>query len=182
MGLRNRNQFKDKICFFVTTTCHHWICFLGTVKRKLIVAESLNFVQKKYNISILGYVIMPNHIHLLLYFNIDNKLSDAMRDLKKYTSTHIRKDIEASGDHSLFEKLKLDNGPHVFKVWQDRFDDVWIGDRKILETKLDYIHFNPLQAHWNLVKEPEEYIFSSASFYNQNNNTPVFITDYRNYF
>jgi putative transposase len=64
-------------------------------------------------------------------------------------------------------KLKVNNGPHIFKVWQDRVDDVWMGDKKLPETKLDYIHFNLLQAHWNLMKEHEAYLFSSASFINR---------------
>ena len=46
-----------------------------------------------------------------------------------------------------------------------RFDDVWLEDRTLVETKIDYIHDNPLQEHWNLAELPELYPYSSAAFY-----------------
>jgi len=49
---------------------------------KNIVIESINFVNKKYETDILGYVIMPNHIHLIIYFKQKNELSNWMRDMK----------------------------------------------------------------------------------------------------
>jgi putative transposase len=48
---------------------------------------------------------------------------------------------------------------------QDWFDDVKLRSRKGLETKLNYIHENPLQEQWNLVDSPEKYPSSSAAFY-----------------
>src|SRR6478735_4312150 len=83
MGLRGRNQFLDEECFFVTTTCYNWYKLLEMETCKLIVSESINFLNDKYFAATLGYVIMPNHIHLILYFKKGNQLSNWMRDLKK---------------------------------------------------------------------------------------------------
>jgi hypothetical protein len=47
------------------------------------------------------------------------------------------------------------------------------------EQKLDYIHRNPLQEHWNLAKRPEDHYWSSASFYELGGNDFGFLTDYR---
>ncbi|HRO43059.1 MAG TPA: transposase [Flavipsychrobacter sp.] len=52
----------------------------------MIVVGSLNFCAEKYKADILGYVFMPNHLHLIIYFREDNHLSDLMRDFKKLTS------------------------------------------------------------------------------------------------
>lgn len=76
-----------------------------------------------------------------------------MRDFKKYTSVQIRKQVEAV-ETSLLDKLRIDQKDRVFQIWKDRFDDVWLKSREVLETKLAYIHSNPLQQHWNLVKSP----------------------------
>ena len=51
-----------------------------------------------------------------------------------------------------------------------------------LETKLDYIHMNPLQEHWNLVSAPEDWLYSSALFYELAKQPAVIITDYREFF
>lgn len=55
-------------------------------------------------------------------------------------------------------------------------------DRKILEQKLDYIHLNPLQAHWNLVTDPNDYYFSSSSFYELEDNRFSWLTHYMDVF
>lgn len=129
-----------------------------------VISESLTFCNKKYNASILGYVIMPNHLHLILHFEKCEKRSSYLRDFKKFTSTKIRKEIERLHPEHLY-KLKYSTRSQVFKVWQDSFDEFGLKSKSILEQKLDYIHNNPLQEHWNLVKEPQEYNYSSASFY-----------------
>jgi putative transposase len=181
MGLRNRKLFLEKKCFFVTTSCYKHLKLLESSSCKLIIANSLNFIALKYKISILGYVIMPNHIHVLFYFNEENKLSDSMRDLKKFCAFEIRKYLEFS-ESSLLNLIRIENDKQVFKVWEDRFDDVWIGSKELLETKLEYIHQNPLQSHWNLSEYPENYKYNSAAFYLGNLENVVDLTDYRDIF
>ncbi|MBS1489808.1 MAG: transposase [Bacteroidetes bacterium] len=182
MALRGRTHFLDEQCFFVTTTCYNWYHLLKADACKKIVSDSINFLNKKYESSTLGYVIMPNHLHLIIYFNKTNQLSNWMRDLKKFTSVMIRQEIDRSGDLVLLEKLRVPKMKQVFKVWQDRFDDVYLASKKVLEMKLEYIHTNPLQEHWNLVSRPELWHDSSAMFYELSEQPQVVITDYRDYF
>ena len=182
MALRGRTGFLDEECFFVTTTCHNWYHLLETDASRQLVSDSINFLNKKYESVTLGYVIMPNHIHLIIYFNKTNQLSNWMRDLKKFTSVMIRQQIEKSGNLELLEKLRVPEMKQVFKVWQDRFDDVYLTSKKILETKLEYIHTNPLQEHWNLVSRPESWPDSSAMFYELGTQPKVTIKDYRDLF
>ena len=94
----------------------------------------------------------------------------------------IRQEIEKSGNLELLEKLRVPEMKQVFKVWQDRFDDVYLTSKKILETKLEYIHTNPLQEHWNLASRPESWLDSSAMFYELGAQPKVTITDYRDLF
>ena len=98
-------------------------------------------------------------------------MSAFIRDFKKYTSVQIRLRLEQA-DYDV-EKLRIESGG--LKIWQDRFDELYIRDRKHLEEKLDYMHSNPLQAHWGLSQSPEEYPYSSASYYmgNEKNNDVV---------
>lgn len=116
MGLRNRTKLDDYSCFFVTTTCHKWLNLLIYDDCIKLLYGSLLFVNKKYSGNIIGYVIMANHIHLIVYFPQENKLSDYMRDFKKYTSVHIRKIVEKQAGNEIIEQLKYSLGNQKFKV------------------------------------------------------------------
>ena len=105
-----------------------------------------------------------------------------MRDLKKFTAVRIRQEIERVGNVDLLERLRIPERKQVFKVWEDRFDDVVISDSKTLNIKLDYIHFNPLQEHWRLAARPEDYEFSSAKYYESAAQGPCQVTDFREFF
>lgn len=105
-----------------------------------------------------------------------------MRDLKKFTSVMVRQQIEKSGNIDLREKLRVPERKQVFKVWQDRFDDLYLANKKLLEMKLEYIHSNPMQEHWNLVNKPEDWPYSSAMFYELSKQPLVMVTDYREFF
>ena len=173
MGLRYRNTVKEYQCFFVTTTSKDWLSLFIDDKYYHLICDSLRFVNKQYKASIMAYVIMPNHLHIIVYFKFDNKLSDYMRDFKKFTSGEIRRMLEKDGHINLLNKLRYDHREQKFKIWQDRFDDVYLESINVIETKIDYIHENPVKK--GLVKLPEEYKYSSAAFYilDQECNMPV---------
>ena len=163
MPLRDRTRLLDYSCFFITTTCHEWLHLFQSEKYFSLLYSSLNFVNEKYKAQIVAYVFMTNHIHFIVYFHEENHLSDYMRDFKKYTSVHIRKFIEADGQIELLNKLRYSGGEQKFKVWMDRFDDVVIRSTKVLLTKMQYIHLNPVRKE--LAQYPEDYKHSSAGFY-----------------
>ena len=170
MPLRHRSRFLDYSCFFVTTTCNAWYHLLVTEDHFNLLYDSLAFVNRKYQASIVAYVFMPNHIHLIVYFHQENHLSAYMRDFKKYTSAYIRKMLEDSHQDRLLYKLRYHDGKRQkYKVWEDRFDDVVIRNGRILMIKFNYIHKNPVKK--GLSERPEDYIHSSASYY-ENDTVP----------
>ena len=177
MGLRDRNRFNDQNIFFITTTCNKWLKLLSVGNSIKIVCESLNFCCTKYEVQLLGYVIMPNHIHFIAFFPKPENRSDFMRDFKKFTATHIRKEVEVFAPF-LLEELRYEKGKQMFKVWQDRFDELYLKSRELTEQKLTYIHNNPLQEHWRLVDDPKAYKYSSANFYETGKQGVLSVTHY----
>jgi putative transposase len=180
MGLRNKKFYHDRNIFFITTTCHQWLPLLSMGNSMEILSESLNFCSNKYLANILGYVLMPNHIHLILHFAKGANRIDLMRDFKKFTSTKVRQEIEKYAPEKL-EKLRYHKDNQVFKVWKEQFDELYLISRELLEVKLDYIHNNPLQSHWNLANRPEEYLYSSARFYEEGIQNKVVVSHYMNF-
>ena len=182
MGLRNRQLFKDEKCFFVTTSCIKWKRLIQFSNSYDTIVKSLIFVNQKYDAVVLGYVIMPNHIHIILYFKHQNRLSSYMRDFKKYTSTRIRQNLDQYKRNAILESIRSDKKNRAFQVWHDRFDDVYLADPRHLEIKLEYIHTNPLQEHWGLTDQPEKYPFSSAQFYETGIQNSLKVEHYSKYF
>ena len=180
MGLRDRYLYHDRQIFFITTTCYRWLSLLSIGGGFKTVSQSLKFCCNKYEANILGYVLMPNHLHFIIHFHEGSKRIDFMRDFKKFTSTKIRKEVEAHHPE-LLESLRYHKKNQVFKVWQDRYDEVYLEGRKLLEIKLDYIHNNPLQDKWALVKSAEDYLHSSAGFYETGVNNIIAIKHYVDY-
>jgi putative transposase len=111
----------------------------------MIIINSLIFCLKKYEADLIAYALMPNHIHLILFYNGKADVSGFMRDLKKYTSVKIRQLLEKDGRNETIEKLKYEKDGQKFKIWKERFDAVIIRHKNVLLTKVKYIHNNPVR-------------------------------------
>jgi putative transposase len=103
-----------------------------------------------------------------------------MRDFKKYTAAKILQEIKQSQPEQL-ETLLYQQYSQKFKVWQDRFDEVYLESKTLLEVKLDYIHNNPIQSHWNLAKKPSDYSYSSAMFYEKGMQNNILVEHYMDF-
>ena len=145
MGLRFPQQ-KYGTCFFVTTTFKKW-AHLGNVSDLYsALVESLVFCAKKYNALIAGYVLMPTHIHLLIFIE-GSRIAGFMRDFKKFIAQKVVKDLKGSSS----------------SVWMPRYDRVVIYSDKVLREKLNYIHHNPVRS--GLVQNAKDWQWSSAGDY-----------------
>jgi REP element-mobilizing transposase RayT len=113
------------------------------------------------------FVIMPNHIHIIVRFSEKYPLSDVMRDFKKFTARQIYHQFSAQGNNDVLEVLKQagEKAKQEYKVWEDSYDARDIFSIEFLQQKMDYIHYNPCQPHWKLVESPEQYLWSTAGFY-----------------
>jgi len=151
--------------YFITTSAikHLPIFSIDTIPE--IILDNLEFYRKKYGFKLHAYVIMPTHIHLLLWVPENISISDILRDFKKYTSVQI-KQILLETD-SKYLPLLMEEGKKYknqeFKLWQPRSDKVLIESENILGIKLNYIHQNPVRK--NYVQYAEEYPYSSAIDY-----------------
>jgi REP element-mobilizing transposase RayT len=149
--------------YFVTFTVHQWVDVFTRSVYIDIVIESLRFCQQHKGLKIYAWVIMSNHIHLILRSET-NKLSDIVRDFKKYTSTQIVNAIENNPKESrrswLLWLLRKDD---KIWFWEEGYHGVEITTPDFFQSKLNYIHLNPVRA--NIVEKAEDYKYSSAADY-----------------
>ena len=129
-----------------------------------MLLDSLLRYNEIYEVKLLGYVIMPNHVHLIILFTGSVRLSGYMRDVKKYSSVLIRDFLLVSHPNESY-KINFIHREQLHKIWQDGFHRKEIFTTGFLQQKLNYIHMNPLQEHWKLVDVPEAYKYSSANYY-----------------
>jgi putative transposase len=151
-GLKRHQREGDD--HFITFSCYHRKPHLSTEASRDIFLDSLELTRRRYNIEVLGYVVMPEHVHLLVSEPIDNEipLSKALQSLKLSVSKRLT--------------------PRPF--WQVRYFDFNVFTRDKLVEKLKYMHHNPVIR--GLVKRPEDWPWSTYRLYQSNEPTPVQIT------
>lgn len=111
-----------------------------TLRSRDIFEENLEQVRRWYGMYVIGYVVMPEHVHLLISEPARKDLAVTLQMLKQITSRKLRT-------------------PKLAQFWQVRYYDfpVWTEKKRI--EKLRYIHRNPISR--GLALEPQDWKWSS---------------------
>jgi REP element-mobilizing transposase RayT len=141
---------------------------------------------KKKGMNIISYVIMPNHMHFLIYIPDQappvNKL---IGNGKRFMAYEIVKRLKQKNETGILQKLsscvpereRRKNKLH--NVFEPSFDAKAIVTEKFLVQKLNYIHANPISGKWDLVNDYRKYPYSSAGFYEIENYNGYMPTHYK---
>jgi putative transposase len=146
---------------FVTFSCYQRLPLLGTAYARSLFLEALAPIRARYDFLLVGYVVMPEHVHLLIGESAKGNPSVVLRVLKQRVSRDLRntKNIEIAEQKDLSPR-----GNRVLPCfWQDRFYDFNVYSAKKKKEKLEYMHGNPVKR--GLVGHPSEWVWSSYSFY-----------------
>jgi putative transposase len=149
LGLKRGQREGDD--HFITFSCYRREPYLTTTFSKNTFLDSLELTRRRYNFEVLGYVVMPEHVHLLLSEPKDRDipLSKALQSLKLSVSKRLT--------------------PTPF--WQTRYYDFNVFTHNKRVEKLKYRHRNPVTR--GLVDKPEEWSWSTHRHYLFNEPTPV---------
>lgn len=128
-----------------------------------ILINSIKYCQKNKGLKVYAWVIMTNHIHMIISSDKGN-LSDIIRDMKKFTASKIIDAIQNNHHESRKSWLLwlLKNDDKII-FWQEGYHGEEIISRSFYDTKLSYIHQNPVKAR--IVEKEEEYLYSSCADY-----------------
>jgi putative transposase len=128
---------------FITFCCYHRRRLFTTDASRRIFESALERVRRSFQLEVYGYVVMPEHVHLLLSEPRHNTLADALKSLKQGVSRRLIGDAE--------------------HFWQKRYYDFNIRNDPQFVEKLRYIHRNPVQR--GLCEPPEDWEWSSFRCY-----------------
>lgn len=107
-----------------------WLAYPNIAK--IVIDNWLYFAGKRYRI--LAYVVMPNHVHLLIHVFEDSSLSKIIQSWKSYTAKKIAKQLDLAGQQP------------SLPIWQPDYWDRFIRNQAHLEAAIAYIHNNPVTA------------------------------------
>lgn len=171
--MSNKYKFNGRnLIYFVTITVVYWIDVFTREEYKNIIIESLKHCISEKGLVIHGWVIMTNHLHLIVSAENAIHISNILRDFKKYTANQLLKAIQDNIHESrkswmlaLFKKAGKENTNNaLYQFWIQDSHPIYVDDSKdIYLEKLNYIHQNPVKA--GFVRQDHFYKYSSAGDY-----------------
>jgi REP element-mobilizing transposase RayT len=161
-----RYRATEYLPYFCTITVLDWLPVLVEARYVDPIIESLRFSRERKGLELFGFVVMPNHVHLIAAMRED--LHAVMRDFKRFTSRTIHERLKDDGRDTVLrwlatasQQARRERGE--LGLWQDGFHPQEISTRDVFEQKLSYLHANPVRK--GLVRCAEDWWYSSAASY-----------------
>jgi len=133
----------------------------------------MRFLVNNARVTIMAFVLMNNHFHLLWQMAAGHKREDEQRNFLKYTGQQILKNLQNTRS-SMLNELLVQAKDRKYQVWKRNSLKIPLWSGKVIDQKLEYIHLNPVKA--GLCEQPEDYKYSSARFYLLNEKNWDFLT------
>ena len=156
MGRSRYKIYEQTHPHFITCTVLHWIPIFTRTETTDIIFDSLRYLQKSDNLKIYAYVILENHLHLIV--SSDN-LAKSMTNFKKYTARKIIDLLKKQNVKTILEQLSFYKKAHKvtaeYQLWQEGIAPKLIQGEKMMIERINYIHNNPIKRayvdvayHW----------------------------------
>jgi putative transposase len=168
-------KFNDNsYAHFITTRTYENRPYFKDESLAHILLAEIKFYTQRYGFSLMGYVIMPDHLHLLMWWNKEEKptltVSRIMQGIKAGTAMRIVNLLKNRGLEQVLQPTQKDvavSKSHKrnlkYRLWQPGFYDFNIYSEGKLLEKLNYMHNNPVKA--GLVSSAQDYVWSSCKEY-----------------
>lgn len=149
---------------FVTCTVLNWIPIFSNTQSVEIIIDSLQYLQKNDNLKIYAYVILENHIHLIVQ---SDDLVKTMARFKAHTARTLIKLLTDKNIEIILKQLRFYKKAHKrdreYQVWQEGYQPKLIQSDDMMIKLINYIHHNPIKR--GFVDEAWHWRYSSARDY-----------------
>ena len=162
MPVRLKRIYGQRHLHFITFSCYRRLPLLKTARARDVFVRELARVRAEYGFLLVGYVVMPEHVHLLISEPRRGTPSTVLQMLKQRVSKKLRKKQRKAfaGQLRFAFSEPMDN---IRSFWQARFYDFNVYTNRKKREKLEYMHGNLLTR--GLVKHPKDWPWSSWPFY-----------------
>ncbi|MGB4773878.1 MAG: transposase [Daejeonella sp.] len=139
---------------YLTATIQHWKNLLNKDEYKKIITDALQFLHAQQKVSIYGFVIMINHIHIIWQSKGENSIKQIQNSFIKHTSKQFKQQVEKDGG---VNEYAINAADRKYNFWKWDSLSVELFTPAVFAQKLHYIHYNPVKA--GICNLPEEYYF-----------------------
>ena len=164
MGRTRYKIYEPTHPHFVTCTILHWLPIFTRQEIVDIILNSLKFLQKQDSLRLHAYVILENHLHIVLR---SDDLRKSMESFKKFTAREILNLLRRENATTILDQLAFYKKAHrkekSFQVWEEGYQPKLIQSEAMLKMKIDYIHYNPVKRGY--VDKAIHWRYSSARDY-----------------
>ncbi len=170
MAVKTPIDYTEGI-YFITSTCQDWLSLFEITNSYDTVYKWFDSLKSKGHF-VKGYVIMPNHLHVLIDFGYSIKsVNGIVSNGKRFMAYKIVERLKEQNKADILLQLSgavsksdKDKGK-IHQVFERSFDCKEITSQYFFNQKLSYMHNNPCSDIWKLVENPVDYVHSSAKFY-----------------
>ena len=147
---------------FITFSCYRRLPLLRTMRARNLFVRALGAIRERYKFLLVGYVVMPDHVHLLISEPPKSTPSVMLKALKQRVSRDLRRKKRKAASGQLRLPF-MNDGLGLPRFWQPRFYDFNVYSSYKVREKLQYMHGNPVKR--GLVKNPGAWMWSSFLSY-----------------
>lgn len=170
MPVRTRISETSGI-YFITFTCIDWLSLFEIADAYASVYNWFDILKSNGH-YIVGYTIMPNHLHAVIAFsNRGKQINTIVANGKRFMAYDIIDRLKELKNDEVLNTLQQARNQNeikdgkLHKVFESSFDWKHCDSDKLMLQKLDYLHSNPCKGKWMLANSPVYYKHSSAKYY-----------------
>ena len=164
MGRSRYKVYEPTYPYFLTCTILHWIPIFTRQQSVQIVLDCLKYLQEKDNLKLFAYVILENHLHMVVQ---SDNLEKSMKSFKQFSAKELLKLLKKEGVTTILEQLQFYKKTHHratdYQVWEEGYQPKLLQTDEMMISKIKYIHQNPIKRGY--VEEASHWRYSSARDY-----------------
>ncbi len=164
MGRSRYKIYESTHPHFITCTVLHWIPIFTRTESVQIIIESLKYLQTNDNLKIYAYVILENHLHMVVQ---SDDLGESIKKFKSFTAKKIINLLQAYNVQTILDQLAFYKKAHKtqsdYQLWQEGFAPKLIQNDAMMLERINYIHLNPVKRGY--VDDAKHWRYSSARDY-----------------
>jgi len=167
MGRSRYKIYEPTHPHFVTCTISHWIPIFTSKESVEIILNCLKFLQKEQRLKLYSYVILKNHLHMVIQ---SDDLQKSMESFKKFTAVQVLKLLHENNAINILEQLanykKAHHKGKTYQVWEEGYQPKLMQTDAMMISKIKYIHRNPVKHGY--IDDATHWKYSSAGDYEGN--------------
>ncbi len=164
MGRSRYKIYEPSYPHFVTCTVLNWIPLFTNKESVQIILDTLQYLQENDNLKIYAYVILENHLHLVVQ---SDNIAKTMAKFKAHTARELIKLLVDRNVQTILEQLRFYKKSHKkdreYQVWQEGIQPKLIQSDSMMMTNINYAHNNPIKRGY--VDNASHWRYSSARDY-----------------